>query len=66
MPKTFCPDCDAVVTVASPQAGAMVRCRQCDAQLEIISVRPFEVDFPIDEWDDDSDDEEEEEEDEED
>ena len=57
MSRTFCPSCDAEVRVEKPKMGAMVRCRECDTQLEIISLDPFEVDFPLDyeeEWDDDS------------
>ena len=56
MPKTYCPDCGEVITVSDPKEGAMVTCRDCATKLEIISVDPFEVDFPLDldeEWDDD-------------
>jgi lysine biosynthesis protein LysW len=54
--KTYCPNCDAVVSVDKPKMGALVRCRECDMQLEVISLSPFELDFPLDyeeEWDDD-------------
>ena len=57
MPKTYCPDCDAVISVDDPREGAMIKCPECDMELEIISLDPFEVDFPLD-----SEDEEEEEE----
>jgi lysine biosynthesis protein LysW len=56
MPKTYCPGCDAVVSVQDPREGAMINCHECGAALEIISVDPFEVDFPLDydeDWDDD-------------
>jgi lysine biosynthesis protein LysW len=56
--KTYCPNCDAVVSVDKPKMGAMVRCRECDMQLEVISLSPFELDFPLDyeeEWDDEDD-----------
>jgi lysine biosynthesis protein LysW len=56
MPKTYCPDCDAVINEADPQVGAMITCRECYTELEIISSDPFEVDFPLDydeEWEDD-------------
>jgi lysine biosynthesis protein LysW len=56
--KTYCPNCDAVVSVEKPKMGAMVRCRECDMQLEVISLSPFELDFPLDyeeKWDDDED-----------
>ena len=63
MPKTYCPNCDALISVEKPRVGATVKCRECDIELEVISANPFEVDFPldyVDEWDDEWDDEEEE------
>ncbi len=48
MPKTYCPNCDAVLSIENPRIGAMVRCRECDTELEVISINPFEVDFPLD------------------
>ena len=62
MHKTYCPSCDAIVSVEKPRIGAMVTCRECDMELEIISIDPFEVDFPLDydeDWDDDWEDEDE-------
>jgi len=59
MSKAYCPNCDAVVTVDSPRLGALVRCPDCFEELEIISVDPFDVDYPADfdsDWDDDWDD----------
>jgi alpha-aminoadipate carrier protein LysW len=56
MPKTYCPNCDAVVTTDKPQEGATITCQECGTQLEIISTNPFEVDFPLDYFDDDYDD----------
>jgi lysine biosynthesis protein LysW len=56
MPSTYCPNCDAVISVSDPREGAMITCRECDQELEIISTRPFEVDFPLDyddDWDED-------------
>jgi lysine biosynthesis protein LysW len=58
MAKTYCPSCDAIISVDDPQTGAMITCRECDEQLEIISTDPFEVDFPLDyedDWDDEED-----------
>jgi lysine biosynthesis protein LysW len=57
MAKTYCPNCDAAVIKDNPRVGTMLTCRECDTELEIISVSPFEVDFPFDygddeEWDD--------------
>jgi len=70
MAKAYCPNCDAAVIKDNPRVGAMITCRECDTELEIISTNPFEVDFPLDyddeEWDDEWEDEEEEEEKEED
>jgi lysine biosynthesis protein LysW len=58
MAKAYCPNCDASVIKDNPRVGAMITCRACDTELEIISVSPFEVDFPLDygddeEWDED-------------
>lgn len=67
MARTYCPNCDAVISVDAPRLGAMVTC-ECGAELEIISVNPFEVDFPLDyegEWEEESEEDEEEWEDEE-
>jgi lysine biosynthesis protein LysW len=63
MPKTYCPGCDAIIALDNPQTGAMVTCHKCDEELEIISIDPFEVDFPLDYYDSDDvwDDEEEDE-----
>ena len=72
MAKTYCPNCDAVVIKDNPREGAMVTCRECGTELEVISISPFEVDFPLDYdeapdddwgWDDDEEEDEEEEED---
>ena len=65
MSSTICPNCDAVVAASDPHEGAMITCRQCGQELEIISIHPFEVDFPLDydeDWDDDDDDEDDDEE----
>jgi lysine biosynthesis protein LysW len=60
MPKTYCPDCDAVISVDDPRVGAMVTCRDYGTELEVISTDPFEVDYPLD-YDQDRDDDGEEE-----
>jgi lysine biosynthesis protein LysW len=49
MPQTYCPSCDAVIRVDRPRLGAEVRCRKCGVKLEVISTRPFEMYFPLDE-----------------
>lgn len=58
MSKTYCPSCDAEISVEKPKEGAMIKCGECGTGLEIISTDPFEVDFPLDDdtdWDDDDD-----------
>jgi hypothetical protein len=58
MPKTYCPNCDAVIIADRPREGSTITCRDCDTDLEIISASPFEVDYPVDydeDWDDDDD-----------
>ena len=57
MAKTYCPECDEDIVVSTPREGAKVTCGECGTELEIISVTPFEVDFPLDYGDDDDDDE---------
>ena len=62
MPKTYCPECDAVISVENPRDGAMINCPLCGERLEIIGVEPFEVDFPLDDdWDVEGEEEEEDE-----
>jgi lysine biosynthesis protein LysW len=54
MPKTYCPDCDAVIRLDKPRASASITCRSCGTELEIISTDPFEVDYPLEDddlWD---------------
>ena len=46
MPKTYCPECEAVISVRNPHEGDKISCRECDTKLEVISVRPFYVDYP--------------------
>jgi len=56
MPKTYCPNCDAIISMEGPREGASITCRECSTELEVISVSPFEVDYPLDydeDWDDD-------------
>jgi alpha-aminoadipate carrier protein LysW len=53
MPKTYCPNCDAVISVNNPREGVTVTCHECGTELEIISTNPFEVDFPLDYGEDD-------------
>jgi alpha-aminoadipate carrier protein LysW len=52
MAKTYCPECDAVISVNDPREGANIKCPECGVELEIIATDPFEVDYPLDDdWD---------------
>jgi lysine biosynthesis protein LysW len=51
MAGALCPNCQAMVTVVGPEIWTMTKCADCGIELEIISVDPFEVDFPLDYWD---------------
>jgi lysine biosynthesis protein LysW len=58
MPETYCPSCGADIRVKKPREGSKITCPDCDAELEVISTDPFEVDFPLDEdgkWEDEDD-----------
>ncbi|MBN1810507.1 MAG: lysine biosynthesis protein LysW [Anaerolineae bacterium] len=58
MHKTRCPSCDARIVNDHPRVGKMIACDECGTELEIISVKPFEVDFPLDyseDWDEEED-----------
>lgn len=54
MEKAFCPNCDAEIQMRNPRIGAKLTCPECDEQLEVVSIDPFDVDYPYeDDWDDD-------------
>jgi lysine biosynthesis protein LysW len=54
MAKAYCPECDAVVSVADPEIGTLFTCPECNVELEVISTNPFDVYFPLDEdWGED-------------
>lgn len=54
MAYAYCPNCDAEIEVRSPKLGAKLACPECDEQLEVVSIDPFDVDYPYDDdWDDD-------------
>ena len=52
MSKTYCPECDAVISVDNPHDGARIRCPECGVELEVIETDPFEVDYFDEDWDD--------------
>jgi lysine biosynthesis protein LysW len=59
MSRTRCPNCDSIISVDSPREGAVIECRACGVELEIIRKDPLEVDF-TDDWQYDWEEEEEE------
>ncbi len=47
-----CPSCGADVELGrKPQIGDLVVCPECEAELEVISVNPLELDWAYDEPD---------------
>jgi alpha-aminoadipate carrier protein LysW len=58
MATTYCPECDATITADSPRMGAMIKCQECGTEFEIISTNPFDVDYPIEDYDDSYEDDE--------
>ncbi|MGD9049790.1 MAG: lysine biosynthesis protein LysW [Anaerolineae bacterium] len=54
MAGVYCPDCDGRITInPSPRVGKRLTCPHCDADLEVISVDPVELDWVYEESDDD-------------
>lgn len=45
--KTYCPECDAPIRLTNPRNGSWIECSVCGAELEVLSVRPLKVAFPI-------------------
>ncbi len=62
MAVAFCPECDEGIALGTkPFEGQRVTCRSCGADLEVIGLKPLELDwvyqepeevFNEDEWDD--------------
>ena len=57
MSKTYCPECEAVISVDNPCDGARIRCPKCGVELEVIETDPFEVDYFDEDWDDEDEEE---------
>lgn len=56
MSKGKCPMCNSDVSIpTNAKEGDLVFCDSCDAELEVVSLRPLELDWPLDEYDYDSD-----------
>ena len=54
MPNVSCPMCGAKVSVPSNvKEGNIVFCDACEAELEVVSVKPLELDWPLDDYDED-------------
>ena len=46
--------CGASVEVPEKaKVGSIVFCEQCDAELEVITLQPLELDWPLDDFEDD-------------
>jgi lysine biosynthesis protein LysW len=51
-----CPMCGAGVSVpTNVKQGDIVYCDSCDAELEVVNVKPLELDWPLDDYDYDED-----------
>jgi len=47
--STYCPDCDEKIVLQSPpRLRQKLTCPHCDAELEVISVDPLELDWVYD------------------
>ena len=49
MPKTYCPQCDAVLSIQNPRMGHLFNCPSCGMELEVVDFEPLEVYLPHDE-----------------
>jgi lysine biosynthesis protein LysW len=51
--KGKCPMCGAAMQVpTNAEVGDLVYCDQCDAELEVVSLKPLELDWPLDDYED--------------
>jgi len=52
--KGKCPMCGTDVQVPSnTEIGDLVFCDQCDAELEVVNLKPLELDWPLDDYEED-------------
>lgn len=57
MANAKCPMCGGSVKISSTaKKGSLVYCDSCDAELEIVSLKPLELDWPLEDYEDDFDD----------
>ena len=41
-----CPECDAIITFDRPPlVGEVIRCKECGAELEVVSVEPLRLEL---------------------
>lgn len=60
MASAYCPDCEErIIFKIEPMVGQTLTCPHCDAELEVISTDPLELDWAYD-WSDEDWEEEEE------
>lgn len=59
MPSAICPECDHDISLTAPKEGMKVVCPRCEAELEVVSLHPLELDWvyeeDIDDMDEDDD-----------
>ena len=59
MALVYCLDCDRKLPLALHQRpGDLIICPACDAEFELVTVNPPEIEWLYDEYDDDDDDDE--------
>lgn len=57
MPHVYCLDCDRkIILHTDVRVGDQVTCSSCDAEFQIISLSPVEIDWLFDGYEDDDDD----------
>jgi alpha-aminoadipate carrier protein LysW len=49
MAMAFCPDCGQGIDLARAREGQLLMCPNCDAELEVISLNPPELDWAYEE-----------------
>ena len=53
----ICPFCKEAINLGkSAKEGDIVVCKACEAELEIVSLKPVELDWPLEDFDEDGDD----------
>lgn len=59
MDRVYCPDCDGSIVLSSRvEIGQTLTCPHCEAELEVISLDPPEVDWAYDwEWEEEGEEE---------